>query len=515
MTPGGLSGSSGGTEGSDPISASEMGSSVLGVVGRPNSTRSAAKATRPGAWRRSVSGKAAGEDGRGETESEMSKAGEVDSSLSERPEHHRPRRLADWINPTGARKVHSLIDKVYKRKNLEIAWKRVKANHGAGGIDGESIEAFGEGLEERLARLHEELRTDKYIPQPVRQQRIPKAGKPGEWRVLGIPTIYDRVCQQALLNRLEPIFEPIFDDANFGYRRGRSTKDALRKVWKEIEAGGEWIVDADLKDFFGSVVHEKLLTLVAQRVSDGRVLRLIEAMLTADSYGEGHLFPTERGTPQGGVASPLLSNILLTPFDREMRRKGYQLTRYADDWVITCASAAEARAALEAASRVLKELGVTINPQKTRIVHVRHGFEFLGYKIKRGSRPMNLPTSKIKTSTRRGSLYAYPREKSINHFKEQIRRLTRRHAPVSTQELIQQVNPVVRGWGHHYKRAHVRKLFHRLDGWLVRRIWSHRYRKWRCCGWKTLPRSKLYGEYGLVNLIAMIPSIAAQRAASS
>ena len=205
-----------------------------------------------------------------------------------------------WINPTGARKVHSLIDKVYKRKNLEIAWKRVKANHGAGGIDGESIEAFGEGLEERLARLHEELRTDKYIPQPVRQQRIPKAGKPGEWRVLGIPTIYDRVCQQALLNRLEPIFEPIFDDANFGYRRGRSTKDALRKVWKEIEAGGEWIVDADLKDFFGSVVHEKLLTLVAQRVSDGRVLRLIEAMLTADSYGEGHLFPTERGTPQGG-----------------------------------------------------------------------------------------------------------------------------------------------------------------------------------------------------------------------
>ena len=515
VTPGGLSGSSGGTEGSDPISASEAGSGVLGVVGRPNSTRSVVKATRPETWRQSVSGKAAGEDGWGETESEMSKAGEVDSSLSERPEHHRPRRLADWINPTGARKVHSLIDKVYKRKNLEIAWERVKANQGAGGIDGESIEAFGEGLEERLARLHEELSTDKYIPQPVRQQRIPKAGKPGEWRVLGIPTIYDRVCQQALLNRLEPIFEPIFDDANFGYRRGRSTKDALRKVWKEIEAGGEWIVDADLKDFFGSVVHEKLLTLVAQRVSDGRVLRLIEAMLTAGSYGEGHLFPTERGTPQGGVASPLLSNILLTPFDREMRRKGYQLTRYADDWVITCASAAEARAALEAASRVLKELGVTINPQKTRIVHVRHGFEFLGYKIKRGSRPMNLPTSKIKTSTRRGSLYAYPREKSINHFKEQIRRLTRRHAPVSTQELIQQVNPVVRGWGHHYKLAHVRKLFHRLDGWLVRRIWSHRHHKWRCCGWRTLPRSQLYGEYGLVNLVAMIPSISPQRPASS
>ncbi len=206
--------------------------------------------------------------------------------------------------------------------------------------------------------MQTELKEEAYQPQPVRQVQIPKAGKPGEFRTLGIPTIYDRVCQQALLNRLEPIFEPVFDDANFGYRRGRSTKDALRKVWKEIESGREWIVDADLKDFFGSVDHEKLLTLVAQRVADGRVLRLIKAMLKAGSYGQGRLFPSERGTPQGGVVSPLLSNILLTPFDREMRRKGYQLTRYADDWVITCKSAAEARAAVAAALRILKQLGV-------------------------------------------------------------------------------------------------------------------------------------------------------------
>jgi hypothetical protein len=193
VTPGGLSGSSGGTEGSDPISASEVGSGVLGVVGRPNSTRSAVKATRPETWRQSVSGKAAGEDGWGETESEMSKAGEVDSSLSERPGHHRPRRLADWINPTGARKVHSLIDKVYKRKNLEIAWERVKANHGAGGIDGESIEAFGEGLEERLARLHEELCTDKYIPQPVELLRNVGDGRSqaasGCWLTASMPSM--------------------------------------------------------------------------------------------------------------------------------------------------------------------------------------------------------------------------------------------------------------------------------------------------------------------------------------
>ena len=184
--------------------------------------------------------------------------------MSEIPVHSRPRRLVDWINPTGARKVHSLIDKVYKRKNLEMAWEMVKANRGSGGVDGQSLEGFAAQLDQQLDRLQSELKDDTYQPQPVRPVQIPKAGKPGELRTLGIPSIYDRVCQQALLNRLEPIFEPVFDEANFGYRRGRSTKDALCKVWKEIKGGREWIVDADLKDFFGSVEHDKLLTLVAQ-----------------------------------------------------------------------------------------------------------------------------------------------------------------------------------------------------------------------------------------------------------
>ena len=420
----------------------------------------------------------------------------------------------EWINPTAAKKVHSLIDKVYQRKNLEMAWERVKAKRGSGGVDGQTVADFEEQLDAQLDRLHEELRQDVYEPQPVRQVRIPKTGKPGEYRGLGIPTIYDRVCQQALLKRLEPIFEPVFDEANFGYRRGRSTKDALRKVWKEIESGSEWIVDADLKDFFGSVDHEKLLTLIAQRVADGRVLRLIRTMLAAGIYAEGRLFPTERGTPQGGVISPLLSNILLTPFDQEMRRRGYQLTRYADDWVITCESAAGARAALVAAQQVLEKLGVQLNRDKTRIEHVRHGFEFLGYKIKRGRR-LRLPTSKIRGGARSGELYAYPREKSIRHFMDQVRRLTIRRAPVTTQRLIEELNPVLRGWGHYYKRAHVRKLFNRLDRWIVRRIWSHRYKRWRNHGWKRLPTTQLYGELGLVNLVGLIPSIAAPERESS
>src|SRR5216684_3080845 len=343
--------------------------------------------------------------------------------MSEIPVHSRPRRLVDWINPTGAKKVHSLVDKVYKQKNLEIAWECVKANRGSGGVDGQSLEEFAAQVDQQLGRMQRDLQEDTYQPQPVRQVQIPKAGKPGEFRTLGIPTIYDRVCQQALLNRLEPIFEPVFDAANFGYRRGRSTKDAMRKVWKEIQSGREWIVDADLKDFFGSVDHAKLLTLVAQRIADGRVLRLIEAMLKAGSYGKGRLFPTERGTPQGGVVSPLLSNILLTPFDQEMRRKGYQLTRWADDWVITCRSAQEARAALDAAARILKELGVELNPQKTRIVHVRYGFEFLGYTIKRG-RGLQLPSSKIRSGATPGALYAYPRGKSIRRFMDQVRQRT-------------------------------------------------------------------------------------------
>ena len=434
--------------------------------------------------------------------------------MSEKPVHPRPRRLADWINPTGAKKVHSLIDKVYKRKNLEMAWDRVPANRGSGGVDGQSLEAFGQQLGSELDRLQAELKEEAYQPQPVRQVQIPKAGKPGEFRTLGIPTIYDRVCQQALLNRLEPIFEPVFDAANFGYRRGRSTKDALRKVWKEIQSGGEWIVDADLKDFFGSVDHEKLLTLVAQRVADGRVLGLIKAMLKAGSYGQGRLFPSERGTPQGGVVSPLLSNILLTPFDREMRRKGYQLTRYADDWVITCKSVAEARAAVAVALRILKQLGVVLHPQKTRIVHVQQGFEFLGYKIKRG-KALRLPASKIRSQARSGALYAYPREKSICRFKDQVRQRSKRRVPLRTRELIAGLNPVLRGWGEYYKRAHVRKLFHQLDAWVRRRIWSHRFKRWRNGGWKQLPNAKLYGEYGLVNLVGLIPSIAPARKQSS
>src|ERR1700730_1541439 len=252
----------------------------------------------------------------------------------------------------------------------------------------------------------------------------------------------------------------------------------------------------------------------SELLADGRVLRLIKAMLKAGSYGKGQLFPTERGTPHGGVVSPTLSNILLTPFDREMRLRGYQLTRYADDWVVTCKSAAEARSAVDAARRILKQLGVELHPQKTRIVHVQHGFEFLGYKIKRGKK-LQLPESKIRSQARSGALYAYPREKSIQRFQDQVRQRTKRRVPLHTKELIAELNPLLRGWGEYYKRAHVRKLFNQLDRWIVRRIWSHRFKRWRNGGWTQLPKATLYREYELVNLVGLIPSLASRSVASS
>jgi RNA-directed DNA polymerase len=310
-----------------------------------------------------------------------------------------------------------------------------------------------------------------------------------------------------MLNRLQPIFEPVFDEANFGYRSGRSAKEALSKIWQELGQGNEWVVDADLKDFFGSVDRDKLLVLVNQRVADARVLGLIKQILEAGCMAAGKRLKTEEGVPQGGVISPLMSNILLTPFDREMRRKGYWVTRYADDWLVTCKSRQEAKAALAAAERILAQLGVTLHGEKTRIVHVRNGFEFLGYKIKRGQRPLRLSAEKIRSGVRSGDLYAFPGAKSLRHFQDQIRRRTRRKAPVSTRELIDQINPVIPGWGQYFCKAHVRRLFHRLDRWIVRRVWSHRFKRWRNAGWKRLPERRLYGEFGLVKLIALIPSL--------
>ena len=440
----------------------------------------------------------------------------MESSLCEKPEHHAPRRLSDYLTLEGLKqKVHSLVDKVYSRQNLMLAWEHVRANQGAGGTDGITIEAFEANLDANLERLHQELRDGTYQPQPVRRLEIPKRGTPGKTRPLGIPSVFDRVCQQAMVNRLEPIFEKVFDPSSFGYRKGRKTADALGKIWREVEAGNEWIVDADLKDYFGSVDHEKLMALIGKQIADSRVLKLIQQTLTAGYEEKGQRYETPRGTPQGGVISPMFSNILLTPFDKEMRRQGYQLTRWADDWVVTCRTRAEAEHALARAERILEELGVRLNREKTRIVHVAHGFEFLGFKIKRGKRQFKLSRDRIKSKLNRQDLYAIPTQKSVDRFKDQIRNLTQRRVPLGTSEVIDTINPIIRGWGNYFCRSHVRKLFHQLDGWIVRRLWSHRAKRWRNAGWKDYPTKRLRGaEFKLICLVSLIPSLQIAKAHS-
>jgi RNA-directed DNA polymerase len=399
-----------------------------------------------------------------------------------------------------ARKAHSLIGQIYDPRNLARAWERVKKNKGAGGVDGVTVTRFEASREHYLGVLHQKLKDGSYRPRPVRRVEIDKPGSTAK-RALGIPTVMDRVCQQAVVQVLEPIFEPTFRDENFGFRPGRSTHMAMRRIWRQLKAGNSWVVDADIADFFGTLSHSTLVDLVAQRVADGKVLRLLWQFLEAGVLRDGQVEPTLTGVPQGGVASPLLSNVYLHIFDEKMAEAGLALTRFADDWVITCASRRDAERALASARAVLEgELGLRVHPEKTRIVHVDQGFEFLGYKIKRGSRRLRY---------REGGpdLYAYPRDRTIERFKNRVRRITTRRNPKKLGGLLDELNPVIRGWGNYFRRAHVRRLFHRLDGWILRRIWSWRYKRWRCRGWRKLPGAKLYGKLGLVNLLQLIPSM--------
>jgi len=400
-----------------------------------------------------------------------------------------------------AHKAHSLIGQVYDPRNLARAWERVKQNKGAGGVDGVTVARFEEKRDFYLDLLQQRLKDGSYRPRPVRRVEIDKPGSVTK-RALGIPTVMDRVCQQAVVQILEPIFEPTFCDESFGFRPGRSTHMAMRRIWRQLKAGNSWVVDADIADFFGTLSHSTLVDLVAKRVADGRVLRLLWQFLEAGVLRDGQVEPTLTGVPQGGVASPLLSNVYLHVFDEKMAEAGFALTRFADDWVITCKTRWDAERALTSARAVLEgELGLRVHPDKTRIVYVAQGFEFLGYKIKQGER-------RLRYRQASPDLYAYPRDRTIERFKKRVRQITNRRNPKKLGGLLDELNPVIRGWGNYYRRAHVRRLFHRLDGWILRRIWSWRYKRWRCRGWQKLPRTKLYGELGLVNLLQLIPSMA-------
>ena len=349
------------------------------------------------------------------------------------------------------RKAHSLIGQVYDPRNLMRAWERVRKNRGAGGVDRVSIGRFEEDHGRYLTVLRQRLADGLYRPRPVRRVEIDKPGSTAK-RPLGIPTVVDRVCQQALRQVLEPIFEPTFSEVSFGFRPGRSAHAAMRRIWGQLQTGGKWIVDGDIADFFGTISHDRLVALVAERVADSKVLGLIRQTLEAGALRDGVYESAVAGTPQGGVISPLLSNIYLHVFDEWMERAGFQLTRYADDWLLVCRTREEAERALASACAVLEgELGLRVHPEKTRIVHVSQGFEFLGYKIGLG-RGLRFKQGGI-------GLYAIPRQRSVDRFKDKVRALTRRRIAVPLEELIRDLNPVIRGWGMYYRRANVRRLF--------------------------------------------------------
>jgi RNA-directed DNA polymerase len=347
----------------------------------------------------------------------------------------------------------SLMDKTYAPANLRRAFTKVWRNGGSAGADGQTVAHLERTAEAELARLHEQLRAGTYRPQPVRRAWIDKPGSK-EKRPLGIPAVRDRIVQGALRHVLEPIFETEFAEQSYGFRPGRGAKDALRRVDTLLKAGHVWVVDADLKSYFDTIPHDRLLALVKTRVADGRVLALVESFLRAGVLEEAKGWqPTERGTPQGGVISPLLANVYLNPLDHHMEQAGYEMVRYADDFVILCPTEAEARKALAAVAAWVTEAGLTLHPEKTRVVDAtqRGGFDFLGYHFERGMK--------------------WPRAKSLLKLKDRLRAKTSRLDGRSLEVIVKDVNWTLRGWYGYFQHSKA-NVFESVDGFVRRRLRS-------------------------------------------
>ncbi len=348
-------------------------------------------------------------------------------------------------------KWFSLIDKVWKMENLQSAVVAVRNNKGAAGIDGQTVQAYEKGCPERLDKVQGWLKAGQYTPKPVKRVWIPKLGSK-ELRPLGVPTVEDRIVQTALRNVLEPIFENTFAEQSYGFRPGRGAKDALRRVDRLLKAGKVWVVDADLKGYFDNIPQDKLMEKVGEHVSDGAVLALIERFLKQGVMESGKDWkPTELGTPQGAVISPLLANIYLNPLDHLMAGQGQEMVRYADDFVILCESQTEAQEVMKQLRQWVAGAGLILHPSKTRIVDAtqKGGFDFLGYHFERG--------------------YRWPRQKSLDKFKETIRQKTGRLRPVSLQTIIEEVNRSVSGWFEYFRHS-VANIFERLDKWVRQRL---------------------------------------------
>lgn len=329
---------------------------------------------------------------------------------------------------------HTLADKVFNDFNLFCSARKVLGKKGAAGVDRQTVDDFSEHEREELRQLSEQLRAGTYTPLPVRRTWIPKPGS-SEKRPLGIPSVRDRVVQTALVHVIEPILDATFHDRSYGFRHGRGCHQALRCVEELLNAGYVYVVDADLKGYFDTIPKDRLLALVQQSISDRRVLGLVKQFLDQGILEEMRLWTPEAGVPQGAVLSPVLANAYLNPLDHLMSENGFQMVRYADDFVILCRTQADAEAALSVVRTWVTEQGLTLHPEKTHIVDVRaKSFSFLGYSF-------------------RGKL-RFPRAKSHQKFMDGIRDLTPRKSGNSLETIIQSINQSIQGWFHYFRHCH-------------------------------------------------------------
>lgn len=361
------------------------------------------------------------------------------------------RMLAALVSGVKGGKWHALIDKVCKLGNLTAAWKQVKGNRGGAGVDKQTVRWFDLYSETELAKLSRELQADAYVPRPVKRTWIEKNGSK-EMRPLGVPAVRDRIVQTALRNVIEPIYERIFHEHSYGFRPKRGCKDALHRVKYLLNEGNHWIVDADIKGYFDSIPHKQLMDKVSEHISDGRVLKMLNAYLEQDVMDGLETWTPEEGTPQGAVISPLLANIYLNPLDHLMGNKGFEMVRYADDFVILCKSKEKAEEALAIVAQWTREAGLTLHPVKTRIVDENtDSFEFLGYQFKNGKH--------------------FPRAKSLKKLKDNIREKTLRRNGKSIEEIVKSLNSTLQGWYGYFKHSY--KTVHpSVDGWIRRRLRS-------------------------------------------
>jgi RNA-directed DNA polymerase len=360
------------------------------------------------------------------------------------------RMLAALDNGVKGGKWYSLIDKVYRPETLAAAWQQVKANKGAAGIDRQSIEIFNAKSERYLDELTEALRKGTYQAQPVRRVEIDKGD--GKKRPLGIPTVKDRIVQTAVKMVIEPIFEHEFLDMSYGFRPERGCKEALREVDGLLKQGYTYIVDADMAKYFDSISHELLESQLEARIGDGRLLEVLAGWLRQEVVQELERWTPTGGTPQGSPISPLLANIFLHPLDKLMTERGYRMVRYADDFVILCQSAEKATEALEEVKAWTTENRLSLHPDKTHVGDCREegqGFEFLGYRFEAGKRTV--------------------RKKSLKALKDKIRAKTPRTSGKSLRQVIDSLNPMLRGWFGYFKHAH-RWTFGAIDGFIRRRL---------------------------------------------